>query len=253
MTLRLENKIAVITGGNNGIGLATAKEFAAQGARVVIMARSKEKAIKAIAEIGHGAIALTGDVTSMSSIKNFYAEVSARLGKIDILFANAGIVGFTPLDATDESLFDAISNTNFKGVYFTVSYAVPHLNQGASVVLTSSIANEIGIEELGVYSATKAAVRSLARSFTPALAKINARINVLSPGPVHTGILEAAGVARDLSETMVSGLASAGSAGRVGKVEEMAKVALFLASQDSSYMYGSEIQVDGGINQTRFA
>lgn len=252
MTLKLEGKIAFITGGGAGIGLAAAKEFLQEGATLAIMARSQEKADDAIREIGGDTIAVIGDVTSLVSIQHCINEVYSQLGKIDILFANAGIGGITPIGETDEALFDSLCNTNFKGVYYTINYAYPHLNDGASVIITSSIASDLGIEALSIYSATKAAVRSLARTLTPELAKINARINVLSPGPIYTDILKSAGVEKDDANAMVNGLAKAGAINRVGEPEEMAKVALFLASDDSSYLYGSDIQADGGINQMRF-
>lgn len=195
---------------------------------------------------------MIGDVTDLASIKRCAKEVHSKLGKIDVLFANAGIGGITPIGETNETLFDALSDINFKGTYYTVNYVYPYLNEGASVILTSSIASDLGIQALSIYSATKAAVRSLARTLTPELAKIKARINVLSPGPIYTDILHSAGVEKDAADAMVNGLARAGAINRVGEPEEMAKVALFLASDDSSYIYGSDIQADGGINQMRF-
>ena len=188
MSNRLENKLAVITGGNSGIGLATAKEFVRQGARVVLLARSQQKLDQALTEIGPNATGYIGDVADLNSLAGFYDQVAKDLGKIDIVFASAGVVTPTMLEDTDEAAFSYIADINFKGTFFTVKYAVPPLNPGASVVIVSSCLNEMGMEGMSVYNATKAAVRSLARSFTPELKKIGARVNVLSPGPVETPI-----------------------------------------------------------------
>lgn len=252
MTMKLRGKVAAITGGNTGIGLDTAKVFAAQGARVAILARSQDKLDSALAEIGSGAIGFVGDVLDLPSLEAFFAGVEKSLGKVDVLFANAGLSNPAPIEETDEALFDLHSDVNFKGVFFTVKYSLPHLNEGASVVLTSSSLDEMGIAGLSVYSATKAAVRSLARSFTPELKKYGARINVLSPGPVVTDIEKKAGASDEEVEGFRSMFADKLAAGRMGRVEEMASVALFLASEDSSFMYGAEVQADGGMNQTRW-
>lgn len=253
MTNKLEGKVAAITGGNTGIGLETAKLFAAQGAKVAILARSQQKLDDALAEIGFGAIGFVGDVRDVSSLEAFFGNVDKNLGKVDVLFANAGLSNPAPLEETDEALFDLHSDVNFKGAFFTVKSVLPHLNEGASVVLTSSCLDEMGIAGLSVYSATKAAVRSLARSFTPELKKYGARINVLSPGPIITDIEKKAGASDQEIEGFRSMFADKLAAGRMGNVAEMASVALFLASDDSSFMYGAEIQADGGMNQTRWA
>jgi NAD(P)-dependent dehydrogenase (short-subunit alcohol dehydrogenase family) len=252
MTNKLSNKVAVITGGNSGIGLATAKEFAAQGAQVVILARTNEKLDHALTDIGHGATGYIGDVTNLESLTTLYQNVADNHGKIDIVFANAGIFLPTMIENTDEALFSKVSDINFKGAFFTVKYAVPYLNEGASVILVSSCLNEMGMEGASVYNATKAAVRSLARSFTPELKKINARINVLSPGPVETAIQVNSGLSPEDSADVWNMFADKLPAGRVGQPIEMAKTALFLASDDSSFLYGSEIQADGGMNQVRW-
>lgn len=251
MDNRLENKVAVITGANSGIGLATAKEYAQQGAQVVVMARSQDKVDATIKEIGLGAKGFVGDVTDINSLQVFYANVAKDVGKIDILFTSAGIFKPTMINDTDEALYSQLVDTNFKGTFFSVQFAVPYLNEGASVILVSSCLGEMGMEGASIYNATKAAVRSLARSFTPELTKIGARVNVLSPGPVDTPIH----ANRGLNEEEVKefwGIFDKLPAGRVGRVSEMAKTALFLASSDSSYLYGSEIQADGGMNQVRW-
>ncbi len=252
MKKRLEGKVAAITGGNAGIGLASAKEFAAQGAKVAILARSREKAEGAIAEIGNGAEGFVGDVTDLPSIEAFYNGVVEKFGKIDVVFANAGIADRTILEEVDEAAFDKLADVNFKGVFFTIKYALPHLNKGASLIITSSCLDEMGMAGLSVYAATKAAVRSLARSFTPELTKYGARINVLTPGPVATDIEKKAGFSDQEYNAYRSYIGGMLAAGRMGDVEEMAPVAVFLASDDSSFMYGAEVQADGGMNQTRW-
>lgn len=253
MSNRLENKVAVITGGNSGIGLATAKEYASQGAQVVLLARSQDKLDSAIAEIGNGAMGFLGDVADLDSLSSFFDAVAQEFGKIDIVFSSAGVFAPTPLQETDEAQFMQIADVNFKGSFFTVKYAAPHLNEGASVILVSSCLNEMGMEGGSVYNATKAAVRSLARSFTPELVKIGARINVLSPGPIKTPIHTKRGLSNAEADDVWNMFADNLPAGRVGNSEEMAKTALFLASEDSSYLFGSEIQADGGMNQVRWS
>ncbi len=250
---KLKNKVAVITGGNSGIGLATAKEFAEQGAKVVILVRSQQKLDAALAHIGHNAQGYIGDVTDLPSLESMFKGVAKQHGKIDVVMASAGIFQGTLLENTDDNLFSQVSDINFKGTFFTVKYAQPYLNDGASVILVASCLNEMGMEGASVYNATKAAVRSLARSFTPELKKINARINVLSPGPVETPIQENSGLSADESDQVWKMFAEKLPAGRVGQPKEMATTALFLASSDSSFMYGSEIQADGGMNQVRWS
>lgn len=252
MSERLKNKVAVITGGNSGIGLSTAKEFARQGAQVVLLARSQQKLEKALSEIGHNAAGYIGDVVDLNSLESLYANVAKDFGKVDIVFTSAGAVGPTMLEDTDEETFSHIADINFKGTFFTVKYALPHLNTGASVILVSSCLNEMGMEGMSVYNATKAAVRSLARSFTPELEKVGARVNVLSPGPVKTPIHINRGLSEDEASQVWDMFASKIPAGRVGTSDELAKAALFLASDDSSFMFGSELQVDGGMNQVRW-
>jgi NAD(P)-dependent dehydrogenase (short-subunit alcohol dehydrogenase family) len=252
MKERLKYKVVAVTGGNSGIGLASAKEFAAQGAKVAILARTQEKIDKAVAEIGNGAVGFVGDVANLPSIGAFYEGVKEKLGKIDVVFANAGIANRGFIEEVDEAAFDLMVNVNFKGVFFTVKYVLPHLNEGASIILTSSCLDEMGMAGLSAYSATKAAIRSLGRSLTPELKKYGARINVLSPGPVATDIERKVGYSDDDVEAYHEFVGGKLPAGRMGKSEEMASVALFLASEDSSFMYGAEIQADGGMNQTRW-
>ena len=252
MSKRLEGKVAVITGGNSGIGLATAKEFAKQGAIVALLIRTQEKIDTAVKEIGENAKGYLGDVTDSKALKSLYENVATDFGGVDIVFASAGKFEETHLADTDEDLFMQLVDVNYKGTFFTVKYAVPHLRMGASVILVSSCLDEMGMEGGSVYNSTKAAVRSLGRSFTPELARIDARINVLSPGPIETPIHTSRGLSQEESDGVWNMFAERLPAGRVGQVEEMAKTALFLASDDSSFMYGSEIQADGGMNQVRW-
>jgi NAD(P)-dependent dehydrogenase (short-subunit alcohol dehydrogenase family) len=252
MSKRLEGKVAVITGGNSGIGLATAKEFANHGAIVALLIRTQEKIDAAIKEIGDNAKGYLGDVTDSKALKSLYENVATDFGGVDIVFSSAGKYEDTRLADTDEDLFMQLVDVNYKGTFFTVKYAVPHLRKGASVILVSSCLDEMGMEGGSVYNSTKAAVRSLGRSFTPELARIDARINVLSPGPIETPIHTSRGLSKEESDGVWKMFAERLPAGRVGQVEEMAKTALFLASDDSSFMYGSEIQADGGMNQVRW-
>lgn len=252
MKRRLEDKVAVITGGNSGIGLATAKEFASQGAQVVLLARSQEKLDKAISEIGHNATGYLGDVTDLNSLKSLYENVAKDFGQVDIVFTSAGLFESSLFEETDDALFTRMSDVNFKGTYFTVKYAVPYLSKGASVILVSSCLNEMGMEGGSLYNATKAAIRSLARSFTPELVKIGARVNVLSPGPIETPIHTNRGLSEKEAGDVWKMFADNLPARRVGNPSEMAKAALFLASDDSSFMFGSDLQADGGMNQVRW-
>jgi NAD(P)-dependent dehydrogenase (short-subunit alcohol dehydrogenase family) len=252
MTERLKDKVAFITGGNSGIGFASARAFVEQGATVAILARSQEKADAARAGIGGNTSSIIGDVTDLDSLKRAYETVKERHGRIDIVVANAGVAPPTPFGDVEPAAFDRIFDVNVKGSFFTVQYALPLLAKGASVILVSSCLNEMGMEGFSIYNASKAAMRSLARSLTLDLAKVGARINVLSPGPIVTPALKNGGLSPDQIETQYSAFSNVLAAGRVGQPEEMAAVAVFLASDDSSYMYGSEIQADGGMNQTRW-
>ena len=252
MTQKLATKVAFITGGNSGIGLASAQEFAAQGATVVILARSQEKADKALAQISGHATAVVGDVSDLKSLKSTFDVIRETYGRIDILMTSAGIVPASVLGKTEESTFDDIFNVNVKGTFFAVQYAMPLLSKGASVILVCSCVHEMGSQDYALYNSTKAAVRSLARSLTPDLAPMGIRVNVLSPGPIYTPVLENSGLSTGHIEAVRETFSERLAAGRVGQPKEMAKVALFLASDDSSYMYGSDVQADGGMNQVRW-
>jgi NAD(P)-dependent dehydrogenase (short-subunit alcohol dehydrogenase family) len=244
---KLSGKIAIVTGGNSGIGLAAAKLFAAEGAQVVITGRRKPELDAARAEIGHGALAIQGDVSKLDDLDRLYAEVKQKFGRVDVLFANAGLVELAPLDAVTEAHFDKQFDVNVKGLLFTVQKALPLLSDGAAIILNASVVNTKGMAGFGVYSATKAAVRSFARTWTTELKDHKIRVNVISPGPIETPIFGKMGLSESQIDAFGASISEQVPLGRFGKPEEIAKVALFLASEDSSYIAGAEIFVDGGM------
>lgn len=242
--MKLIGKVAVVTGGNSGIGLATAQEFKAQGAKVAIFGRSQKTLDEAVHTIGEGTLAVRGDVTDLADLNRLYEQTVERFGKVDILVVNAGISKPAPVEQVDEALFDQISDTNFKGAFFTVQRALPHLNDGASIILVTAYVNQKGIPGYSLVSATKAALRSLARSFSAELLPRGIRVNALSPGAIETPILGKLGLPVETLKW-----AEQIPMKRLGSAEEMAKVALFLASTDSSYIAGAELVADGGKSQ----
>ena len=244
---KLSGKVAVITGGNSGIGLATAKLFATEGAKVVITGRRKEELDKAVLEIGHNAVGIVGDVAVLSDLDSLYAEVKEKFGHIDILFANAGIAKPAPIGTITEGLFDEHFNINVKGLLFSVQKALPLFKDGGSIVLTASIVETKGMDGFTVYSATKAAVRSFARTWTNELKGRKIRVNVVSPGPIETPIFGKMGLSEQQVSELGANIASTVPLGRFGQSDEIAKAVLFLASDDSSYVAGAELYVDGGI------
>ncbi len=245
---RLAGKIAVITGGNSGIGLATAKRFVAEGAQVFITGRRQDELDRAVREIGPGVTGVQGDVSRLEDLDRLFATVKAKSGRIDILFANAGLGTMEPLGAIDEASFDLTFGVNVKGMLFTVQKALPLMQAGGSIILTGSTTGSRGTPAFSVYSATKAAVRNFARSWALDLKGTGIRVNVLSPGATDTpGIRGLADP--DAGDAMLAHFATQIPLGRVGKPEETAAVALFLASDDSSFMTGSEVFADGGAAQ----
>src|ERR1700730_15512863 len=246
---RLEGKTAVVTGGNSGIGLATAKRFAAEGAVVFITGRRQEELNKAVAAIGPGVSAVQGDVSNLDDLDRLFATVRAERGRLDVLFANAGLGAMAPLGAITEASFDLVFDVNVKGTLFTVQKALPLMKAGGSIILTGSTTGVMGSPAFSVYSATKAAIRNFARSWALDLKDAGIRVNVLSPGPTTTpGLLN--GLAKTgMQEALLAGLAGHAPLGRVGESHESAAMALFLASDDSSFMTGSEVFVDGGLAQ----
>lgn len=246
---KLNNKVAVITGGNSGIGLATAFLFAQEGARVAITGRDERTLKEAAEQIGNGALAIKADILDLTTLNKAYQQIESEIGKIDVLIVNAGIFKGAPLADFTEELFDEISDINFKGTFFTVQKALPYLNDGASIVITGSAASEAGLENASAYSASKAAVRALARNFSADLLGKRIRVNVLSPGHIETPIHERLGLSEDQVKELRADLASRMPLKRGGTVEEMANGYLFLASDDSSFMLGAEIVIDGGWKQ----
>jgi NAD(P)-dependent dehydrogenase (short-subunit alcohol dehydrogenase family) len=246
---RLEGKVAVVTGGNSGIGLATAKRLQEEGAKVAISGRSKKTLDEAVKTIGNGVVAVQSDVAKLEDVDKLYAEVSKKLGKIDVLFVNAGIAKFASLAETSESLYDEQFDINVKGAYFTIQKALPLLNDGASIILNTSVAGIMGNPSTSAYSATKAAMRSLARTVAAELAARNIRVNTVAPGPIVTPILARMGLPKDALEEWTKGVVDRVPLKRFGQPEEVAGVVAFLASQDASYITGVEINVDGGLGQ----
>jgi len=244
---RLDNKIALITGGNSGIGFAAARLFAAEGAKVIICGRDKQAIEIAASELG--VTGLHADVSSLSDLDRLYAEIGKRFGHLDIVFANAGVANLIPFTDVTEQQLDSMFAINVKGVFFTVQKALPLLKDGSSVILTSSIANSRGTAAFNVYSATKASVRSFARSFTNELRSRNIRVNSLSPGPTETPMARKLGVPDDKAALFAASIASQIPVGRMGRSEELANAALFLASDESSFITGMDLAVDGGMSQ----
>jgi NAD(P)-dependent dehydrogenase (short-subunit alcohol dehydrogenase family) len=246
---RLEGKVAVVTGGNSGIGLATAKRLQEEGARVAISGRSKKTLDDAVKTIGNGVVAVQADVAKLTDVDKLYAQVSQKLGKIDVLFVNAGIAKFAPLADTSEGVYDEQFDINIKGAYFTIQKALPFLNDGASIILNTSVVNSKGTEGASAYAATKAAMRSLARTAAAELAARGIRVNTVAPGPIVTPILGRTGLPQEAIDEFAKGIIAKIPMKRFGQPEEVAGAVAFLASQDASYITGVEINVDGGLGQ----
>ncbi len=246
---KLDGKVAVVTGGNSGIGLATAERFAAEGASVVITGRRQAELDKAVAAIGHGAIGVQGDVSKLEDLDRLYATVREQHGRVDVLFANAGTAQFAPLGSISEEQFDREFGINVKGLLFTVQKALPLLTDGGSIILNASIVSIKGTPAFSVYSATKAAVRSFARTWTVDLKDRKIRVNALSPGPIDTPGVDGLVGSPEEAERFKEAMAAQVPLGRIGDPDEIAKVAVFLASDDSSYVTGIELYVDGGTAQ----
>ncbi|MBB6252611.1 SDR family oxidoreductase [Nitrospirillum iridis] len=250
MARKLEGKIAVVTGGTSGIGFATAQAFAAEGARVFVTGRREAELRAAVAAIGPNATGIQADSAKPADLNRLYEQIKAQAGRIDVLFANAGGGSMLPLGQITEEHYDDIFGRNVKAVLFTVQKALPLLVDGASVILTGSIAGSTGTAAFSVYGASKAAVRSLARGWTLDLKERGIRVNVISPGPVRTpGLVELAGPDAAQQQGLLDYMASQVPLGRVGEPEEIAKAVLFLASDDSRYVAGAELFIDGGLAQ----
>lgn len=247
--MTLSGKTAVITGGNSGIGLATARLFVQQGAKVAIIGRDDKTLDAARQELGDKVITIKMDVSSPDQVGAAAKEVEARLGQVDILFANAGIAEFTPMEQVNEAFFDKTFDINVKGVFFTTQKFAPLMRDHGSVLFTTSVVNNKGWPGTSVYSASKAAVRSLARTMAAELQPRKIRVNAISPGPIDTPIYGRMGMPQEAVKELADNVLQQTPMHRFGTADEVAKLALFLASDQSSYMTGNEIGVDGGLGQ----
>jgi NAD(P)-dependent dehydrogenase (short-subunit alcohol dehydrogenase family) len=249
MAIKFEGKIAVITGGSTGMGLATAKRFVEEGMdHVFITGRRKDSLAAAAADIGQNVTAVQGDIARMADLDRLFDEVRKRNRKIDVLFANAGIAQLSQFGTVDENFYNAHFNVNVKGTFFTVQKALPLLNDGASIILTGSIASIKGFPDISVYSATKAAIRSFARTWSNELRGRRIRVNTLSPGHIDTPIFDTWQQGNELVK-LKRELANNVPLGRLGDSDEIAKAVSFLASDEASYVNGIELFVDGGVAQ----
>ncbi len=247
---RFENKVAVVTGGNSGIGLATAKRLHEEGARLAIVGRNAHTLEEAARTIGDGVLVVQADVARLSDIDQMYQTVKQELGRIDVLFVNAGMGKFAALIDTSESLYDELFAINTKGAYFTLTKAIPSLNDGASVILIALAPINPPWRRPGTsaYSAAKAALRAVAQTAAVELAPRGIRVNVVSPGPILTPIYQKAGLSPEKTQERLDQMSDAVPLSRLGKPEEVAGVVAFLASSDASYITGEEIHVDGGLS-----
>jgi NAD(P)-dependent dehydrogenase (short-subunit alcohol dehydrogenase family) len=246
---KLEGKVAVITGGNSGIGLAAAKEFKREGAAVVIAGRDQKTLNEAVAALGSESLGVKTDVSNLKDLENLFQATDQKFGKIDVLYVNAGIAKFAPLEQSDEAMFDEIVDINFKGSYFTVKYALPFLNDGASIIFTTTVGAKVGFAGASIYGASKAALHSLTKIFAAELLGRGIRVNAVSPGPIETPIFDRMGNSEEAKKEAIAGLIALVPMKRLGTAEEVAKAVTFLASDDSSYITGAEIDVDGGMGQ----
>ena len=246
---KLENKVALITGGNSGIGLATAKLFAKEGAKVVITGRREDALENAIKEIGHDAKYVLADAAEFGAAKTSVEAVVSQYGKIDVLFLNAGVAYFLPIDSIDEDHFDTQFNINVKNPFFTIKESLPHLSEGAVIISNTSVVNQKGFDGTSVYSATKAALRSLTRVLASELKAKKIRTVSVAPGPIETPIYSKLGMPEEAVKEMGAGFASLVPLSRFGTADELANAVLFLASNDASYVNGVELAVDGGMSQ----
>lgn len=244
MTKRFDNKVVVITGGSDGIGLATAKLFALEGAHVYITGRGQERLAEAVKEIGHGAVGLQGDVANAADVARVYERIGRDHQRVDVVFANAGLYEVMPLDTIDDAQFDATFDVNVKGVVFTVQKALPLMTKGSTVVLNGSIAGSKGLPGQSLYNASKAAVRSFARSWTNDLKERGIRVNVVSPGGTETRLIRRY---LDTQPHIEEALNKSIPLGRLAEPDEVARAVLFLASSESSFIAGHELFVDGGV------
>ena len=246
---KLDGKIALVTGGNSGIGLATAKRFVNEGAYVFITGRREKELAAAVKEVGRNVTGVQGDVSNLADLDLLFAQIKREKGKLDIVFANAGVARFAPFGTVTEELFDSIFDINVKGLLFTVQKALPLLPDGASIILNASIVASKGLPANSVYSATKAAIRSFARTWTSDLKDRHIRVNAVSPGAIDTPGLSDLMASSETGAQRMKMISSAVPLGRLGTPDEIAKAVVFLASDDASYVTGAELFVDGGFAQ----
>jgi NAD(P)-dependent dehydrogenase (short-subunit alcohol dehydrogenase family) len=246
---KLDGKIAVITGGNSGIGLATAKRFVQEGAYVFITGRTQEKLDAAVKQVGSNVTGVQGDVAKLADLDRLYEQIKKEKGNLDIVFANAGIAKYSALGSIDEQHFDSIFDGNVKGMLFTVQKALPLMPDGGSVILNASVVGSKGLPSNSVYAATKAAARSFARTWTTDLKARRIRVNAISPGPIDTEGLRELLASGPAGQDRLNSIKTTVPLGRLGLPDEIAKAAVFLASDDSSFVTGTELFVDGGFAQ----
>jgi NAD(P)-dependent dehydrogenase (short-subunit alcohol dehydrogenase family) len=246
---KLEGKIALITGGNSGIGLATAKQFVNEGAYVFITGRRDKELAAAVKEISKNATGIQGDVSNLADLDRLFAQIKREKGKLDVVFANAGIAKYAAFGKITEDFYDSMFDVNVKGVLFTVQKALSLLSDGASIILNASIAGSKGLPTYSVYSATKAAVRSFARTWTTDLKDRRIRVNAISPGSIDTPAATDLLASSEVGEQRRKMVSTSVPLGRFGRPDEVAKAVVFLASDDSSYITGTELFVDGGFAQ----
>src|SRR5437899_10172362 len=246
---KLEGKIALVTGANSGIGLATAKRFVSEGAYVFITGRRDAELAAAAAQIERNVTAVPGDVSRPADLDRLFAQIKRGKGRLDVLFANAGVAKYAPLGALTEEFYDSIFDINVKGLLFTVQKALPLMPDGAAIILNASIVGSKGFPANSVYSATKAAVRSFARTWTTELKDRRIRVNAVSPGPIDTPGLNELLASSETGQQRAKMIAATVPLGRLGRADEIAKAVAFLASDDSGYVTGIELFVDGGVAQ----
>jgi NAD(P)-dependent dehydrogenase (short-subunit alcohol dehydrogenase family) len=244
--MRLSNKTALITGGNSGIGLATARVFVAEGARVVITGRNQATLEAAARELGPNALAFPADATDIAATEAAIRQGVEKFGKLDIVFANAGIAGGTPLGSASLETFENVLRTNITAVFFTVQAALPHLNDGASIILNGSVISVLGNPGYAAYAASKAGVRAMARVMASELSPRGIRVNVVAPGAIRTPIWGAATATPEAEKAFEARIGRSTPLGRIGEPDHVAKTVLFLASDDSAHVQGQELFVDGG-------
>lgn len=244
---KLDGKVAVVTGGSSGIGLATARAFQDEGARVAISGRDEQALAAAVAELGSGVLAVRSDVTRLDDLARLFGQAREQLGPVDVLFVNAGIATFGMIDTISEADFDAVMDVNFKGAYFTIQQALPVLNDKASIILNGSVNAHVGVPSASVYSASKAALHSLARTLTAELIGRGIRVNTLTIGPVTTPLYGKLGLPQEALEGFAQAITARLPIKRFGAPDEIARAAVFLASSESSFVLGSELSTDGGM------